>query len=84
MFFSPDAHRASKYAILVHFCNNLTVSRLPHKGIIQHTSTHNKHYKDAFSHCETCPAAVRKTPNGVSVRHVLRLERGLTASGSLI
>lgn len=39
--------------------------------------------KDAFSHCETCPAAARKTPNGVSVRHVSKLERCLTASGNL-
>ena len=57
MFFSPDAHRASKYAILVHFCNNLTVSRLPHKGIIQHTSTHDKHYK-------RCLFALRNMPSG--------------------
>lgn len=39
--------------------------------------------KDAFSHCETCPAAARKTPNGVSVSHVSKLERCLTASGNL-
>lgn len=39
--------------------------------------------KDAFSHCETCPAAARKTPNGVSVRRVSKLERCLTASGNL-
>ena len=39
--------------------------------------------KDAFSHCETCPTAARKTPNGVSVRHVSKLERCLTASGNL-
>lgn len=57
MFFSTDAHRASKYAILAHFYNHLTISWLPRKGIIQHTSTHNKHY-------ERCLFALRNMPSG--------------------
>lgn len=57
MFFSPDAHRASKYAILAHFCNHLTVRALSSDNIIPHTSTHNKHY-------ERCLFALRNMPSG--------------------